>query len=92
MNNEIKTWEERHRDWETETVRDAMQSEIDDLRAKVESLAADAERINFMQANPHMYFNVNKAGTRWRFGHFSNYPQECYPTLREALDAEKEKA
>ncbi len=47
----------------------------------------DTQRMDFQQANPHMYFNVDKRGKRWRFGHFSNYPQDCYGSAREALDA-----
>lgn len=48
--------------------------------------AKDAERINFIEENPEMHFST-KIGKWWRFGHFSNYPQDCFKTVREAIDA-----
>lgn len=57
------------------------------LAKQVLAQEQDKARMDFIEANPHMYFNVNKKGTMWRYGHFSNYPQEDYKTAREALDA-----
>jgi hypothetical protein len=50
----------------------------------------DTKRMDFIESNPQMYFNVHKAGKqgmRWRFGHFSNYPQDYFQTARDAIDA-----
>lgn len=58
--------------------------------ASVTDVAKDAERLDFIEANPGMHFSINKVGTArqsWRFGHFSNYPQTKYSTAREAIDA-----
>ncbi len=59
MTNEIKTWQQRqfeHFSAEVFSMKDDsefMEQEIAELRAKVESLAADAERLDFMT---HMGF------------------------------------
>lgn len=73
MNNEIKTWQERlekHNStnhvfkkkrgllWDAP---DAMLAEIAELRAKVESLAADAERFVFEHSRPDAMIHIEMA-------------------------------
>lgn len=58
-----------------------------EANADAKDAITDTQRMDFQQSNPNMYFNVHKKGKYWRFGHFSNYPQECYSSARDAIDA-----
>lgn len=47
----------------------------------------DTARLNFVQANPGLTLRNLKSGRYWSLDGFSNYPQDTYHTVREAVDA-----
>lgn len=64
MNNEIKTWQERAKEdgvwpiFDGATASRFMVQEIAELRAKVESLAADAERYRWLRATENNGYSL----------------------------------
>ena len=55
------------------------------LEAEVERLRADAERLDFIEANPNMSLRHHRK--RWAFVGLTSYEYDMHTTLREAIDA-----
>jgi hypothetical protein len=47
--------------------------------------AKDAARLDFVEANPHMFLRRHKK--HWSFIGFTNYEYDVHKTVREAIDA-----
>ena len=59
-----------------------------DMAKRLEAAERDVARLNFVEQHPD-WMNVMRFKRKhlWRIGPFSNYPQDAFHTLREAIDA-----
>jgi hypothetical protein len=79
-NDQLRTEVEQYKaDWKACT---AMNRE---LLAEVERMRVDAERLNFIQANPKLRLCNYKR--RWALVGLTNYEYDTFKTVREAIDA-----
>ena len=62
--------------------------EIEQLKKERDALKADAERLNYLQANPGKVLRCHK--NRWSLVALTSYPYPVFKTIREAIDAAME--
>lgn len=87
MTNEIKKWEERfHADEGNDPMTMHMEREIAELRAKVESLAADAERYRYIRnlSMPACFWPLPILTEEWKAS-----PEEIDAGIDAAIEKDK---
>lgn len=67
-----------------------VQSMLVQLLAENDALREDAERLDFVEKNPHIALKWHRK-CKWWMDTSINYEKDCFATARQAIDAARQK-